>query len=152
MTGVQTCALPILIGRLAGGFILRMFKPGRVLSAFAMAAIVLIAVSAISAGTVSGWALVAVGLCNSLMFPTIFSLGTEGLGDQTPQGSGILCTAIVGGAVVPFLFGTVADVSHNLRLALIVPVACYAFIALFGMWAARHTSVRASEASPPVFE
>ena len=148
--------LGALIGRLAGGFILRIFKPGRVLTAFALAAITLIALSAVSAGAVSGWALVAVGLCNSLMFPTIFSLGTEGLGEQTPQGSGIMCTAIVGGAVVPFLFGTVADVSHNLRLALIVPVACYAFIALFGMWAARHTSGQArgqtSETTGPVFE
>jgi len=132
--------LGALIGRLAGGFILRMFKPGRVLTTFALAAIGLIVLSAVSSGTLAGYALVAVGLCNSLMFPTIFSLGTEATGDRAPQASGIMCTAIVGGAIVPFLFGTVADMSHNLRLALIVPVVCYAFIALFGAWAAKRAT------------
>ncbi len=125
-----------MIGRLVGGFVLRMFKPGRVLTAYAGGAIALIAVSAISAGALSGWALILVGLCNSLMFPTIFSLGTEGLGEKAPQGSGILCTAIVGGALVPYLFGQVADITGNIRMALLVPVACYAIIALFGRWAA----------------
>jgi FHS family L-fucose permease-like MFS transporter len=128
--------LGALIGRLAGGFILRMFTPGRVLTAFAAGAIGLIVLSAVSNGSLAGYALVAVGLCNSLMFPTIFSLGTEGLGEQTPQGSGIMCTAIVGGAIVPYLFGQFADHS-TLQAALIIPVICYAFIASFGMWAAK---------------
>lgn len=133
-----------MIGRLVGGFILRMFKPGRVLSTYAAAAIGLIALSAVSAGMLSGWALILVGFCNSLMFPTIFSLGTEGLGERTPQGSGILCTAIVGGALVPYLFGTVADVTGNIRMALIVPVICYAIIAAFGAWAVKNPSGSAS--------
>jgi MFS transporter, FHS family, L-fucose permease len=128
--------LGALIGRLAGGFILRLVKPGRVLSAFALGAIGLILLSALSTGALAGWALVAVGLCNSLMFPTIFSLGTEGLGDETPQGSGIMCTAIVGGAIVPYLFGLTAD-AVGLRLALIVPALCYVFIAGFGWYARR---------------
>src|SRR3546814_18957373 len=71
------------------------------------------------------------------MFPTICSLATEGLGDRTPQGSGIMCTAIIGGAIVPFLFGTVADLSGDIRLALAVPLICYAIIASFGLWTAR---------------
>lgn len=129
-----------MIGRLLGGFVLRMFRPGRVLTTYAAAAISLIALSAVSSGTMAGWALILVGFCNSLMFPTIFSLGTEGLGEQTPQGSGILCTAIVGGALVPYLFGTVADVTGSMRAALLVPVLCYAIIALFGLWAARHAA------------
>jgi len=140
-----------MIGRLVGGFVLRMFKPGRVLTTYAAAAIGLIVLSAISTGTVSGWALILVGFCNSLMFPTIFSLGTEGLGERTPQGSGILCTAIVGGALVPYLFGTVADVTHNLRAALIVPMVCYAIIAAFGLWAVKHPSSSTS-AEEPVFQ
>lgn len=145
--------LGALIGRLAGGFILRMFKPGRVLTAFAAGAIGLIILSAVSAGALSGWALVAVGLCNSLMFPTIFSLGTEGLGEQTPQGSGIMCTAIVGGAIIPVAFGLVADFSHDLRLALIVPAVCYLFIAAFGIWAVNNPGKAKSEGSTgPVFE
>ncbi|WP_296679613.1 sugar MFS transporter [Novosphingobium sp.] len=133
-----------MIGRLVGGFVLRMFKPGRVLTAYAAAAIGLIALSAFSMGAISGWSLILVGFCNSLMFPTIFSLGTEGLGDRAPQGSGILCTAIVGGALVPYLFGTVADVSHDIRMALIVPVICYAIIAGFGLWAVRNPTSAAT--------
>lgn len=145
--------LGALLGRLAGGFILRLFKPGRVLTAFAAGAIGLIVLSAVSAGALSGWALVAVGLCNSLMFPTIFSLGTEGLGEQTPQGSGIMCTAIVGGAIIPVAFGLVADFSHDLRFALIVPAVCYLFIAAFGIWAVNNPSKAKGEGSTgPVFE
>jgi FHS family L-fucose permease-like MFS transporter len=132
--------LGALAGRLLGGFILRMAKPGRVLTAFAAGAIGLILLSAVTTGSISGWALILVGFCNSLMFPTIFSLGTEGLGEQTPQGSGILCTAIVGGAIVPVLFGMVADLGGNIRLALIVPVICYAIIALFGLWSIKNPS------------
>jgi FHS family L-fucose permease-like MFS transporter len=132
--------LGALIGRLLGGFILRMAAPGKVLTAFAAGAISLIAVSAVTTGAVSGWALILVGFCNSLMFPTIFSLGTSGLGDQAPQGSGIMCTAIVGGAIVPVLFGLVADLAGNIRLALVVPVLCYAIIAAFGLWAARRST------------
>lgn len=144
--------LGALIGRLLGGVILRVAKPGRVLTAFAAAAIALIAVSALSSGSLAGYALILVGLCNSLMFPTIFSLGTEGLGEQTPQGSGILCTAIVGGAIVPVLYGLVADVS-NVRFALVVPAICYAIIALFGVWAVRNPSrVQSAGSEGPVFE
>lgn len=143
--------LGALVGRLLGGFVLRLAKPGRVLTAFAAGAIGLILVSAISTGAVSGWALILVGFFNSLMFPTIFSLGTEGLGEQTPQGSGILCTAIVGGAIVPVLFGMVADASGNLRMALIVPVICYAIIASFGLWAVKNPSSGKS-ATAPVYD
>ena len=132
-----------MIGRLVGGFVLRLFRPGRVLTAYAAAAIGLIALSAASTGALSGWALILIGLCNSLMFPTIFSLGTEGLGEQAPQGSGIMCTAIVGGALVPYLFGLVADIA-DVRVALLVPAICYAIIALFGRWAAAHPSTPAA--------
>ena len=86
------------------------------------------------------------------MFPTIFSLGTEGLGEKTPQGSGIMCTAIVGGALVPYLFGQVTDMTGNIRLALLVPVVCYAIIALFGRWAAMNSAKAVDMAAGPVFE
>lgn len=141
-----------MIGRFVGGFVLRMFRPGRVLTTFAAAAIGLIALSAASSGAVAGWALILVGFCNSLMFPTIFSLGTEGLGERTPQGSGILCTAIVGGAAIPWLFGTVADVTADIRLALLVPAICYAIIATFGLWAVRNPGHAAGGSEGPVFE
>jgi FHS family L-fucose permease-like MFS transporter len=125
-----------MVGRFFGGFVLRMFKPGLVLTAFAVTAIALILLSGMSSGAIAGWSLVLVGFFNSLMFPTIFSLGTEGLTDDAPRASGIMCTAIVGGALVPPLFGLVAD-GAGLKLALVVPIICYAIIATFGLWAAK---------------
>jgi FHS family L-fucose permease-like MFS transporter len=125
-----------MVGRFFGGFVLRMFKPGLVLTAFAAMAIALILLSGMSSGAIAGWSLVLVGFFNSLMFPTIFSLGTEGLTDDAPRASGIMCTAIVGGALVPPLFGLVAD-GAGLKLALVVPIICYAIIATFGLWAAK---------------
>ncbi|MEY4869093.1 MAG: L-fucose-proton symporter, partial [Pseudomonadota bacterium] len=78
-----------MVGRFFGGFVLRMFKPGLVLTAFAVTAIALILLSGMSSGAIAGWSLVLVGFFNSLMFPTIFSLGTEGLTDDAPRASGI---------------------------------------------------------------
>ena len=123
-----------MIGRFFGGFVLRMFKPGLVLATFAGITIALILFSGLSSGAIAGWSIVFVGFFNSLMFPTIFSLGTEGLTDDAPRASGIMCTAIVGGALVPPLFGLVAD-GAGLKLALAVPIICYAIIASFGRWA-----------------
>ena len=129
--------LGALIGRLVGAFVLRLAAPGRILMVFAGAAIALIAVSALASGGVAGWSLIAVGLANSIMFPTIFSLATAGLDREAPQASGLLCTAIVGGAIVPVLYGYVADIS-SLTAALIVPAICYGVIAAFGLYAARN--------------
>ncbi len=84
----------------------------------------------------AGWALLLVGFCNSLMFPTIFSLACEGLGSKAAGASGIICVAIVGGAVVPLLTGRLADL-FGLQLALIAPAICYAVILLFGLYARR---------------
>jgi MFS transporter, FHS family, L-fucose permease len=78
-----------------------------------------------------------VGLTNSIMFPTIFSLASEGLGKRAAEGSGVIATAIVGGAVVPPLYGVLADASGSLALALVLPVICYAIIAGFGVFARR---------------
>jgi MFS transporter, FHS family, L-fucose permease len=128
-----------MLGRFFGSALLRMFSPGRVLAVFCIGAASLAAVSGISTGAFAGYAILAVGLMNSIMFPTIFSLGVEGLGDKTPQGSGLLCMGIVGGALIPLLFGYVAD-SSTLATALIVPIICYLLIALYG-WSAQKPSV-----------
>lgn len=128
--------LGALIGRMLGGFLLRLTKPGLLLCVFAALAIGLCLTSALGAGALAGYTLVAVGLANSIMFPTIFSLATEGLHDEAPQASGLLCTAIVGGAIVPVIIGMVAD-GFGLAAALIVPMICYLIIAFFGLWAAR---------------
>lgn len=125
-----------LIGRFVGAGLLRLVSPGKLLASFACAVIALIAVSANSAGAAAGWALLAIGLFNSIMFPTIFSLASEGLGRRAAEGSGIICVAIVGGAIVPPLTGHVADLT-TLQFALLVPALCYAVIAAYGVYARR---------------
>jgi FHS family L-fucose permease-like MFS transporter len=129
-----------MVGRLIGGFVLRMFSPGKVLAAAAAGAIALVAVAANATGPASGWALLAVGLMNSIMFPTIFSLANEGLGRRAAEGSGLICVAIVGGAIIPPLTGGLADL-WSLRAALALPALCYVLIALFGVYARRPAAV-----------
>jgi len=131
-----------MVGRFVGAALLRVVAPGRVLAGAATATIALLLLATATTGAVSGWALLAIGLFNSIMFPTIFSLACDGLGDRTPEGSGIICIAISGGAVVPLLLGLVADAA-GLRLALLVPVACYAVILAFGAYTATRPSAPA---------
>jgi FHS family L-fucose permease-like MFS transporter len=125
-----------MVGRFAGAYVLRLFSPGKVLMCVAAAVMTLLLISANSSGTVSGWSLLAVGLFNSIMFPTIFSLASEGLGKRAAEGSGVICMAIVGGAVIPLITGNAADL-WGLKQALIVPAACYFGILLFGWFARR---------------
>src|SRR5712672_164112 len=125
-----------LVGRFIGAFVLRLFAPGKVLACVAGIVIALLAISATSTGAVAGWSLLAIGLVNSIMFPTIFTLASEGLGRRAAEGSGIICMAIVGGAILPPLTGELAD-HAGLRMALWVPATCYLIIATFGIFAAR---------------
>lgn len=122
-----------MIGRFIGSAVLRVVSPGLVLLGVAAGAMLLVAISALTLGVPSGYALIAVGLMNSIMFPTIFSLASEDLGPRAADGSGIICVAIVGGAIIPAITGLVADAA-NLRVSLIVPILCYAVIAAFGIW------------------
>jgi len=129
-----------MVGRFIGAYLLRVFSPGKVLASAAAMTILLLLISANSTGLVSGWSLLAIGLFNSIMFPTIFSLASEGLGDRAAEGSGVICMAIVGGAIVPFITGVAADAA-GLKMALIVPAICYAMILVFG-WYARRPAVQ----------
>ncbi len=124
-----------MIGRFIGAYVLRLFAPGKVLACVAGAAVTFLVISANSSGMVSGWALLSVGLFNSIMFPTIFSLASEGLGGRAAEGSGVICMAIVGGAIVPLIAGEAADL-WGLKIALAVPAACYLGILVYG-WVAR---------------
>ena len=125
-----------MVGRFIGAYVLRLYSPGKVLAGVAGGVIMLLLISANSSGAVSGYALLAIGLFNSIMFPTIFSLASEGLGARAAEGSGIICVAIVGGAIVPLLTGRAADLA-GLRMALCVPALCYAGIFGFGIYARR---------------
>jgi len=121
-----------MVGRFIGFAVMRVASPGKTLAFNAMLAIALILTAVFSEGKVAMWAVLAVGLCNSIMFPTIFSMALHGLGKYTGQGSGILCMAIVGGALVPFAQGAMAD-SVGLQASFVIPAACYAFILYFGI-------------------
>jgi FHS family L-fucose permease-like MFS transporter len=94
--------------------------------------VALIVAAIVSQGALAMWAIIAVGLCNSIMFPTIFSIALDKLGPQTGQGSGLLCMSIVGGAVVPFIQGYLAD-QVGLQISFLVPACCYVYIAYFGL-------------------
>jgi FHS family L-fucose permease-like MFS transporter len=125
-----------MLGRFIGAYLLRRVSPGKALACNAGAVLVLLFTSAHSSGPVAAWSLLAVGLFNSIMFPTIFSLASEGLGPRAKQGSGLLSMAIVGGAIVPFIAGHLADLS-GLQFALLAPAVCYAGILTYGVYARR---------------
>lgn len=122
-----------MVGRFIGIFTLKMFAPAKVLMTHALLAVLLILVSMQSTGTLAIASMALVGLCNSIMFPTIFTLGIKGLkAGQEKKGSGLLATAILGGAIVPLLTGLLAD-RLGLHHAFILPVLCYVYIAWFGI-------------------
>jgi FHS family L-fucose permease-like MFS transporter len=121
-----------LIGRFIGFAVMRVVSPGKALAFNALAAIALVLAAIFGRGQAAMWAILAVGLCNSIMFPTIFSMALHGLGRHTGQGSGILCMAIVGGAIVPFAQGWLAD-HIGVQPSFFVPAACYGFILFFGL-------------------
>jgi MFS transporter, FHS family, L-fucose permease len=124
-----------MVGRFIGSVVLRVISPGKVLACVSIGAILLIGVSTQTSGSVSGYSLLAIGLMNAIMFPTIFTLACENLGPRAADGSGIINVAIFGGAVIPLLTGAIADMSGSLAAALILPALCYAIIAGFGLFA-----------------
>jgi FHS family L-fucose permease-like MFS transporter len=131
-----------MVGRFIGTLTLRMFKPGKVLTVHAIGAVALIALSMGATGSVALYAILAVGLFNSIMFPTIFTLAIDGLGKHTGQGSGILCMAIVGGALIPVLQGFVAD-AIGIHHCFIVALVCYIYIAWYGSKGSTPVAARA---------
>ena len=135
-----------MIGRFIGSAALRVVPAGRALTVCAIVACLLAATSAVTAGMVAAVALLAVGLFNSIQFPTIFTLAIEGEDADTPEASALLCMAIVGGAVIPLITGAVAD-RIGLSLALFVPAICYIWIAAYGVIAAAPVTRRASESA-----
>lgn len=128
-----------MVGRFLGIGVLRRFRPGRVLALNAIGSVVLLLFSVNTGGYVAAGSLLAVGLMNSIMFPVIFTLAVAGLGRHTEDASGLLSAAIVGGAVIPPLFGLIADSHlggggvHAWRLAFALPVLCYAYILWYGL-------------------
>ncbi len=121
-----------MVGRFIGAYLTRIFKPSRVLAIFAMLAMSMLFISMNTNGVIAMFSILAVGLFNSIMFPTIFTLTIEGLGDLKPQASGLLCMAIVGGAIIPPAYGYLTDV-FGFKWAILLLIACYGYILLFGL-------------------
>jgi FHS family L-fucose permease-like MFS transporter len=121
-----------MVGRFIGAAVMQKVPGGIVLAFNAVAVGVLLVVTMATTGAVAMWAVLAIGLFNSIMFPTIFSLAVTGLGKHTAQGSGVLCLAIVGGALVPLLQGVFAD-QIGIHLSFVVPLVCYFFIVYYGL-------------------
>jgi MFS transporter, FHS family, L-fucose permease len=121
-----------LIGRLLGSWMLTRIQSGKLLGIFGFAATAMVLVSMFSSGSVAIWSLVLCGFFNSIMFPNIFALGIAGLGPMTSKGSGLIMTAVVGGAVVPALIGWVAD-KAGIQHSFVIPALCYLFIAYYGI-------------------
>jgi len=121
-----------MVGRFIGAYAMRYIEDGKALAFNAILAAVLLLVTVFAGGKLAMWAVLAVGLFNSIMFPTIFSLALKGLGRHTSQGSGILCLAIVGGAILPVVMGALAD-TIGIHLAFLMPVICYIYIFYYGI-------------------
>lgn len=132
-----------MVGRFIGSMLMRRIAASSLLAVCAIVAALLAAISGFSAGTVAAVTILAIGLFNSIMFPTIFSLGIEKLGNETPQGSALLCLAIVGGAVIPVITGATAD-RFGLSASLLVPAVCYLGIAAFAVLTRMGTLDRAT--------
>ena len=120
-----------MIGRFIGSYLTKIINPGKVLGIFATLAILLILISVSTTGLLSMWSILAVGLFNSIMFPTIFTLAIDGIGVLKPKASGLLCTAIVGGAIIPPLYGYLTD-EIGFKAALMFIILCYSYILFYG--------------------
>lgn len=120
-----------MIGRFIGSYLTKIIKPGKVLGIFSCIAITLILISISTTGLISMWSILAVGLFNSIMFPTIFTLAINGIGELKPKASGLLCTAIVGGAIIPPLYGYFTDII-GFKAAFIFVIVCYTYILWYG--------------------
>jgi len=125
-----------MVGRFTGALVMQKIAAGKVLAFNAVMATLFVLIAVFSQGSLAMWAILLVGLCNSIMFPTIFSLGLSQLGHHTSQGSGVLCLAIVGGAIIPLLQGVLADFI-GVQLAFILPSLCYVYIAYYGLAGSR---------------
>jgi len=127
-----------LVGRLLGSWLLSKIKAGKLLGIFGTAAALLVVIAMFTAGYIPVASLILVGFFNSVMFPNIFTLGIVGLGPMTSKGSGLIMTAVVGGAIIPVLIGYLVD-HTSYQIALLVPVLCYLYIAYYGFVGSKPT-------------
>ena len=125
------CGMAFMVGRFAGTFLMRFVAPARLLLFYALASVALSALAIVSSGMLSVAAVIGIAFFMSIMFPTIFSLGIRGAGQHTEMGSSLIIMAIVGGAVLPLVYGVVSDLTHNVQFGYAVPLLCFVVIAWF---------------------
>jgi FHS family L-fucose permease-like MFS transporter len=132
-----------MVGRFVGALLLRWVAPQHVLAAVSTGALVLVLIAVTGGGALAMWSLIAVGLCHSVMFPTIFTLGIKGLGPLTEEGSGLLIMAIAGGALSA-LQGVLAD-RIGLQMSYLLPAVCYLYVLGYALWGWRPSHELAAE-------
>jgi FHS family L-fucose permease-like MFS transporter len=142
------CGMAFMVGRFVGTGLMRVVAPARLLWMYALACIALAAVAMVAQGLVSIAAVIGIAFFMSIMFPTIFSLGLNGAGHHADMGSGLIIMSIVGGALLPLLFGFVSDVTHNVQFGYVVPLLCFGVIAWFARAALVQDSRDAGKAMP----
>jgi FHS family L-fucose permease-like MFS transporter len=123
--------LLIMVGRFVGSALMSVIKAEKMLVVLGILGVILMLISMVTHGPIAIWSLVLCGLANSIMYPTIFTLGIAELGPLTSKGSGVITIGNVGGAVIPPLFGFLADKS-TIQIAFVLPIICYIFIAYYG--------------------
>ncbi len=130
-----------MVGRFIGSYLTTKVKPGTVLTGAAIGAITMAIVTIFSSGILAMWSALLIGLFNATMFPTIFSMAANGAGKYRTQASGILCTCIAGGALIPITYASIADTTSlsddaatRFKIAMLVPILCYVFIAFYSKW------------------
>lgn len=121
-----------MVGRFIGAAIMQKVRPQIVLTVNAVACVLLLLITINTEGQIAFWSILAVGLFNSIMFPTIFALALKGLGKLTSNGAGLICLSIVGGAIIPLFQGMLAD-GIGLQLSFLLPAACYCYIAFYAL-------------------
>ena len=133
-----------MVGRFVGSALMAKFSPRGLLALFAAINALLVLTTMLSSGGLAMYSIIAIGLFNSIMFPTIFALGIERLGPMTSKASSLLIMAIVGGAILPFVQGVFAD-HIGLQHAFFLPLLCYLYIVFYGLRGSRIRSIAAPD-------
>jgi FHS family L-fucose permease-like MFS transporter len=126
------CGIAFLIGRFLGTFLMKYIKPNQLLVIYAAINTLLCAVAILATGMITVYAVILICFFMSIMFPTIFALGIKNLGNDTQYGSSLIIMSIVGGAILPRIFGYISDSTKNIQLGYIVPLICFLVICYYG--------------------
>lgn len=129
---LSACGFAFLVGRFLGTFLMKFIQPAQLLSFYAIANVLLCVIAITASGMITIYAVIGICFFMSIMFPTIFSLGIKNLGGDTEYGSSLIIMSIVGGAILPRVFGMISDSTNNIQFGYFVPLVCFVVIFFFG--------------------